>query len=202
MKPLNIIKYETFIIGTCPNCGQARLNNRDNNFCGCCGTEIEWEQGCNETGRALRKIGTSSVSESEHEKGWRFPDVETVIKGLEACTGEDNDCAGHTCPYWDYDEDAGCRICMELDALALLKEQEVRELTMDEWREWKENPKRNPICELWEKDTSPMWILNPNDVHEPALLMGKLKLFTGKPTFEQCKEVKWDDYRGIKEVQK
>lgn len=73
----------------------------------------------------------------------------------------------------------------------LLKEQEPRELTIDEWREWKTNPKRNPICELWENDTSPMWVLNPNDVHEPALLIGKLKLFTGKPTFEQCKEVKW-----------
>ena len=79
-----------------------------------------------------------------------------------------------------------------VDILALLKEQEARELTMDEWREWKANPKRNPICELWENDTSPIWILNPNDVHEPALLMGKLKLFTRKPTFEQCKEVKWE----------
>ena len=76
-------------------------------------------------------------------------------------------------------------------AYYLLKEQEVRELTIDEWREWKANPKRNPICELWENDTSPMWILNPNNVHEPALLMGKLKLFTGKPTFEQCQAVKW-----------
>jgi len=98
----------------------------------------------------------------------------------------------------------GCRDCSKYkvdgaycleelltDVYNLLKEQEVRELTMDEWREWKANPKRNPICKLWENDISPMWILNPNDVHEPALLMGKLKLFTGKPTFEQCKEVKW-----------
>ena len=74
----------------------------------------------------------------------------------------------------------------------MLKEQDARELTIDEWREWKNNPKRNPICKLWEHDTSPMWVLNPNNVHEPALLMGKLKLFTGKPTFEQCKEVKWE----------
>ena len=72
-------------------------------------------------------------------------------------------------------------------AIALLKEQEVRELSMDEWREWKKNSRRDPICMLWENDTSPMWVLNPNKVHEPALLMGKLKLFTGKPTFEQCK---------------
>lgn len=90
-----------------------------------------------------------------------------------------------------------CRICphcvnCDVDENGLLKEQKVRELTMDEWREWKNNPKRNPICKLWEHDTSPMWILNPNDVHEPALLIGKLKLFTGKPTFEQCKEVKWE----------
>ena len=77
-------------------------------------------------------------------------------------------------------------------ALKELKEREARELTMDEWLEWKANPRRNPICELWENDTSPMWILNPNDVHEPAFLMGKLKLFTGKPTFEQCKETKWE----------
>lgn len=79
------------------------------------------------------------------------------------------------------------------EAVRMLEEQEARELTIDEWREWKANPNRNPICELWEYDISPMWILNPNDVHEPALLIGKLKLFTGKPTFEQCKEVKWNE---------
>ena len=79
------------------------------------------------------------------------------------------------------------------EALALLKEQEARELSMDEWREWKANPNRNPICELWENDTSPIWVLYPNNVSELALLMGKLKLFTGKPTLEQCKAVKWDE---------
>lgn len=78
------------------------------------------------------------------------------------------------------------------EILALLKEQEVRELTIEEWQEWKTNPKRNPICELWEHDTSPIWKLDPNTIHEPALLMGKLKLFTGKPTFEQCRRVKWE----------
>ena len=86
-----------------------------------------------------------------------------------------------------------CQRWILKEALTLLKEQEVRELTINEWREWKANPKRNPICKLWENDVSPMWVLDPNKVHEPALLMGKLKLFTGKPTFEQCKEVKWND---------
>ena len=54
-------------------------------------------------------------------------DIEKVIKCLEACTGEQNDCAGHTCPYWDFDGEVGCRTQMELDALALLKEQEAVE---------------------------------------------------------------------------
>ena len=78
------------------------------------------------------------------------------------------------------------------DAIALLKECEVRELTEKEWSKWKKDRNRDPICILWENDTSPIWILNPNDVHEPAFLMGKLKLFNGKPTREQCKAVKWE----------
>ena len=82
--------------------------------------------------------------------------------------------------------------------LCLLKEHEARELTFDEWREWKANPKRNPICKLWENDTSPMWILNPNNVHEPALLMGRLKLFAGKPTLDQCKAVNWNERNDCK----
>ena len=118
-------------------------------------------------------------------------DREKVIKGLECCLGS-NDCDVEPEEDYPYKGMCLCAMALRLDVLALLKDQEARELTMDEWREWKANPKRNPICKLWENDTSPMWILNPNDVHEPALLMGKLKLFTGKPTFEQCKEVKWE----------
>lgn len=92
--------------------------------------------------------------------------------------------------YWEQSERV-VDMQLLLNILYLLKEQEVRELTIDEWRKWKVNPKRNPICELWENDFFPMWVLDPDKVHEPALLMGKLKLFTGKPTFEQCKAVKW-----------
>jgi hypothetical protein len=127
-----------------------------------------------------------------------MPDREKVIKGLEICFEHgfwnDLDCkcneAYKDCPY--HGCETGCIATIAKDTLAILKEQEVRELTMDEWQEWKNNTKRNPICKLWEHDTSPMWILNPNDVHEPAFLIGKLKLFTGQPTFEQCKAVKWE----------
>jgi len=117
-----------------------------------------------------------------------MPDREKVIKGLK----QHRDGQFHSCDNCPYVNETGCQFKLYSDALTLLKEQEVRELTMDEWQEWKNNPKRNPVCKLWEHDTSPMWILNPNDVHEPALLMGKLKLFTGKPTFEQCMAVKWN----------
>ena len=63
----------------------------------------------------------------EHGRVMTMPDREKVIGGLAACTGETNDCAGHTCPYWDFDDsvvDHGCRIQMELDALALVKKQQ------------------------------------------------------------------------------
>lgn len=70
---------------------------------------------------------------------------------------------------------------------------EVRELTIDEWYVWKKNPNHDPICILWEHDYTPMWILDAKKVHEPALLMGKCKLFTGKLTSEQCMNIKWKE---------
>lgn len=118
-------------------------------------------------------------------------DLEKVIKAIENNLAENYEQRGcETCPY--NDDCHGCATAWKADALALLKENKIRELTIEEWQKWKSNPKRDPICKLWENDTSPMWILKPEDVHEPALLMGKLKLFTGKPTFEQCKAVKWE----------
>ena len=78
-------------------------------------------------------------------------------------------------------------------AYELLKEQELHELTKNELEQWKNNPRRDPICMLWYKDTTPMWILTPVEVHEPAYLMGKVKLFNRKPTAEEIQGVKWDD---------
>ena len=60
-------------------------------------------------------------------------DREKVIKCLEACTGEQDDCAGHTCPYWDFDGEVGCRTQMELDALTLLKEQDEEHRRLLSW---------------------------------------------------------------------
>ena len=115
-------------------------------------------------------------------------ELEKVIKAIEICYSEKHNCT--ECELF-YVED--CNDKLMRDVLELLKKQEARELSMDEWREWKANPNRNPICELWENDTSPIWVLYPNNVSELALLMGKLKLFTGKPSLEQCKAVKWNE---------
>ena len=118
-------------------------------------------------------------------------DTRQVMYDIERCISHVPD-ACRDCSHYTGTVGFGCMENLMSDILTMLQEHGARELTVDEWREWKNNPKRNPICKLWEHDASPMWVLNPSDVHEPALLMGKLKLFTGKPTFEQCKAVKWE----------
>ena len=49
-----------------------------------------------------------------------MPNMDKVLKGLECCTKHE---CGKECPY--HDIDTGCRTDMEIDALALLKEQEA-----------------------------------------------------------------------------
>ena len=78
------------------------------------------------------------------------------------------------------------------EAIDLLKQFEAREMTMDEWHKWKKDAKRDPICMVYENDDTPIWVMNPNTVNEPALLMGKIKLFINKPTHEQCRAIKWN----------
>ena len=115
--------------------------------------------------------------------------VTTVLKVV--VTGEfyDDDATEETLRYAvEQDlEDAG----FDVD-VSLLKEQETKELTIKEWQAWKKDKNHDPICLLWEDDSTPIWILDANNVHEPALLMGKCKLFKGKPSHEQRKAVKWE----------
>ena len=62
-----------------------------------------------------------------------MPDREKVVKGLECCSSLDSNCA--VCPY-NYDGEGGESPCLRLklipDALALLKEQEPKLLTIEE----------------------------------------------------------------------
>lgn len=78
------------------------------------------------------------------------------------------------------------------EAIELLKQFEAREMTIDEWYKWKADTRRDPICMVYENDDTPIWVMNPNAVHEPALLMGRIKLFLNKPTHEQCMAIKWN----------
>lgn len=67
------------------------------------------------------------------------------------------------------------------NAISYIYEQEPHELTKEEWEAWKKNPKRDPICYVWKDDVTPCWTLKPESIHEPAYLMGMIKLFSGKP---------------------
>lgn len=110
-----------------------------------------------------------------------------LIKGLECCS------SGH-CTGCTYFHTSHCLTAIMEDAITALKESEVHELTREEWEHWKNAKHRDPICMIYKQDDTctPIWVFDPNKVHEPALLMGEIKLFTGKLTFEQCKAVKWE----------
>ena len=85
------------------------------------------------------------------------------------------------------------------NALALLKEQEPREITKDEWESWKKDKHRDPLCMYWRGDITPFWILRPEEVHEPAYLIGDIKIFKGKPDKEKMYEI-WEQDNGKQNV--
>ena len=76
-----------------------------------------------------------------------------------------------------------------MDILYLLKEQEPREITKDEWESWKKTKYRDPLCMYWRGDETPIWILRPEEVNEPAYLIGGIKIFKGKPDKEKMYEM-------------
>lgn len=69
-----------------------------------------------------------------------------------------------------------------LSAIKFAIDNEVHELTKDDFERWKKNPRRDPICMVWYDNTTPFWVLRPEQIHEPAFLMGQLKLFNKKPS--------------------
>lgn len=76
-----------------------------------------------------------------------------------------------------------------MNILYLLKEQEPREITKDEWESWKKAKYRDPLCMYWRGDVTPLWILRPDEVHEPAYLIGDIKIFKGKPDKEKMHRI-------------
>ena len=60
-------------------------------------------------------------------------DRNKVIKGLEWCMNEKHDCYREKgCPYENEGDDVGCKYALHRDALALLKAQEPRVMTLEE----------------------------------------------------------------------
>ena len=117
-----------------------------------------------------------------------------VIRGLECCSAEDKRaafCHEYDCPYRDYEE---CPMNLMRDALDLLKAQEPKLITREEWDEWRHRPegKRDPLFLQLDR-TSGVWILKPEAWHEIAFLTGEIKVWNKKPTVEQMMAVKWND---------
>lgn len=114
-----------------------------------------------------------------------MPDREKVIKALEICiwNGPCSRCGYHLADYYVTASD--CRDQLMSDVLTMLKEQEPREITKDEWELWKKDKHRDPLCMYWRGDVTPFWILRPEEVHEPAYLIGDIKIFKGKPDKEK-----------------
>lgn len=118
-----------------------------------------------------------------------MPDRKQVIFDIERCICHVPD-ACRDCSHYQKGEAAiDCMEILLADALALLREQEPRELTKNDWQMWKKDQRRNPICMVFEGDTTPFWVLYPEEVNELLYFIGKIKLFTNKP---EKGTVKWD----------
>lgn len=116
-------------------------------------------------------------------------DLDEVIKALECCIDETK--CGSECPYWD--DNGNCRSNMEADALALLKAQEPRVMTLEElrkysgpvWVEWRD--KRYEYDNGWEVAT-----FNENYAADGETYNGKeYRYWTAKPTDEQREATPW-----------
>lgn len=137
-------------------------------------------------------------------------DREKVIKGLETCYRPPSKC--EDCPYHDLPDEQSCSDVLCLDALSLLKEQEIKSMTLEELDEIYEKQDTH----IWPFDTPPyLWMtVNPDvrltdgfwicwrdimySIKNDSLFYvrenyGKAWLiWTGKPTQEQAQAVKWE----------
>ena len=70
------------------------------------------------------------------------------------------------------------------DAIDLLT---PREITKEEWWQWKKYKHRDPLYYIWTDDATltPLLAMKSSDIHEPAYLMGQIKIFNTKPTRAQ-----------------
>ena len=121
-----------------------------------------------------------------------MPDMEKVIKGLEVCIDREPgkyDC--YKCPYETDGND--CEINLSKDALALLKAQEQRLLTKEDFENADEDGYIPAWCE--EKNGKQYWECVTDTVlayQHFGMECGHYRYWTSRPTDEQRKAVKWD----------
>lgn len=135
-------------------------------------------------------------------------DREKLITGLELCTNISPDGCLMLCPYKDEKDETYSGFCEQVlkqDALALLKEQEVRILDWDELEDW-ENA-------VWfeDKDEHECYIaliarvgtysakftnVEPGNIHSLAFMrefyMKEWRCWSARPTIKQRQEVNWE----------
>ena len=132
-------------------------------------------------------------------------DRERVIRGLERCTSVGYDsCAG--CPYsnsMDLPEGGGCVDATQKDALALLKEQEPKVMTLEEaingnqvgYVEFRYHPDCGWVkCDFTLPDDEVALMLSTTKVfyQETPDYKRLWRLWTSRPAYEQMEATPWD----------
>lgn len=105
---------------------------------------------------------------------------ENIIRGFERFVQE------YSVEYTDYNEE------VLQGVLALLKEQEPKVITQEEWDKWRHIPngKRDPL--YVQHSTGGWWILNHSNWMEIAFLTGEIRIWTSRPTKEQMEVIPWN----------
>ena len=133
---------------------------------------------------------------------------EKVIRGLEAHANPKTceTCAGEDCPYYNEggsNTEVTCSSILAADALALLKQQEARVLTLEELQAIETPWNRNTPPYLFVEKRSPTegrW-MSWGFMHDCVILSGtmgvqnygsKWRAWNLQPTPEQMRETKWE----------
>lgn len=138
-----------------------------------------------------------------------MPDVEKVIKGLECCKIPFTKCHNGGCPYFEND---GCKARLKGDALALLKAQEPRVMTLEELDRLREDdavfveikPVRDLTCisvelvRFVEKAQDPNTWIELHTTDSAGLFMTRKttdpnwRCWTSRPDEKRRKETPWN----------
>ena len=85
---------------------------------------------------------------------------------------------------------------MMVDAIDLLRAQEPREITKEEWEQWKKTPdgKRDPLYFMWVDCAPGLWITSHERINEVAYLTGEIKIWNKKPSYDVMMKIQQDTW--------